>query len=197
MELERDSSIILPSEYGNMIFEYFTFGSERMLVVKSEKKQKSDKALVRIHSGCIFSEVFKTYDCDCSLQLELALSLIQQNKNAYIFYLFQEGRGKGIQFKMRAIEKQQKENLDTYSAYCSLGSKPDVRDYNIVVAFLKQEKIKKVELITNNPERLSVIRNEGIEVYRSKHIVTPNNNNSEYLREKARVFNHIVNLNNS
>lgn len=194
MKLEKHSGIVLPTMKGNLTFEYYTYGKEQMLVVYPHKQEKEtdETPLIRIHSGCIFSEVFGTVDCDCAQQLKLAIDLLMNGKYGYIFYMFQEGRGKGIQFKMNAIQKEQQEGLNTYDAYCNLGSKPDDRQYNIVLEFLKDNKINKIEMISNNPSKIEFLKNQGIDVVRSSNYIKPNEYTENYLKSKKQLFNHII-----
>lgn len=194
MKLEKYSSIVLPILKGKLKFEYYTYGDERMLALYpiGQENNTNEIPLIRIHSGCIFSEVFGTIDCDCVDQLNLAIDVMIKGKFGYIFYMFQEGRGKGIQFKMNAIQMEQQAGLNTYDAYCNLGSKPDNREYNIVAAFLKEKRIGKIELITNNPSKIDFLRKEEIEVIRSLIYVKPNIHTASYLESKKQLFNHII-----
>jgi 3,4-dihydroxy 2-butanone 4-phosphate synthase/GTP cyclohydrolase II len=194
MKLQKDSCIVLPTLKGKLKFEYYTYGDEQMLVVypNGQDNNINEIPLIRIHSGCIFSEVFGTVDCDCAQQLNLSIDLLMNGRYGYVFYMFQEGRGKGLEFKMRAIQKEQQEGLNTCEAYIDLGSNPDNREYNIVVAFLNERNIFNVELLTNNPTKIEFLEKSGIYVIHSLNYVKPNEYTTTYLESKKQLFNHII-----
>src|ERR1700741_1117235 len=53
--------------------------------------------LIRIHSGCITSEVLGMDNCDCKWQLDYALDMIGKSNCGIVVYLpGQEGKGNGL-----------------------------------------------------------------------------------------------------
>jgi len=57
-----------------------------------------DGALVRIHSRCMYSEVFASRECDCGWQLRESRKLLTL-QGGVLIHLDQEGRGAGLQAK--------------------------------------------------------------------------------------------------
>ena len=51
-----------------------------------------DGCLVRIHSRCMYSEVFASRECDCGWQLKRSRELLTL-RGGVLIYLDQEGRG--------------------------------------------------------------------------------------------------------
>ncbi len=74
-----------------------------------------------------------------------------------VIYLRQEGRGIGLFNKVNAYALQDK-GFDTIKANHQLGFKADERTYEIVEFILKHYEISKVNLLTNNPEKLDSIK---------------------------------------
>ena len=146
---------------------------------------------VRIHSECITGDVFGSKRCDCGPQLDHSMAIIGKEKGI-LMYLRQEGRGIGLTNKLKAYNLQDT-GVDTFDANTHLGFEPDNRDYSICVDVLNSLGVKKIFLITNNPEKISVFDNSGIEVVdRIPIIIPPNSNNVEYIETKRTRMGHLL-----
>lgn len=114
------------------------------------------RPLIRLHSSCLFSEVFGATDCDCASQLRAAQDKIISYGCGAILYLDQEGRGHGLAEKTRIVRQMQASGLDTYQACSALGLDDDVRNYANVKKFLLDMGIQKFRLLTNNPAKMAI-----------------------------------------
>ena len=123
----------------------------------------SKPPIVRIHSQCTTGDVFHSLRCDCHDQLHLALETIAANGSGVVVYEHQEGRGIGLIEKLRAYELQD-QGLDTIEANLQLGHEIDLRDYALSVEVLRALRIKSVQLLTNNPEKIAAVLAAGIEI---------------------------------
>jgi 3,4-dihydroxy 2-butanone 4-phosphate synthase/GTP cyclohydrolase II len=113
-------------------------------------------------------------------------------KKGLLIYLRQEGRGIGIINKIKAY-KHQENGLDTIEANEALGLKSDYRNYTEAVEILKQMEIKKILLITNNPDKIAELEEGGIEVIdRIPVIIAPNQQNLNYLKTKRKSMGHLL-----
>src|SRR3990167_4700464 len=65
-----------------------------------------EPVLIRVHSECLTGDVFHSCRCDCGAQRDLALRLISEAGRGALLYIRQEGRGIGLQQKLRAYEIQ-------------------------------------------------------------------------------------------
>lgn len=119
--------------------------------------------IVRIHSQCTTGDVFHSLRCDCHDQLHLALELIAASGSGVVVYEHQEGRGIGLIEKLRAYELQD-QGLDTVEANLQLGHPVDLRDYALSVGVLRALRLKSIQLLTNNPEKIAAVRAAGIEI---------------------------------
>ncbi|MGB1779666.1 MAG: GTP cyclohydrolase, partial [Longimicrobiales bacterium] len=70
-----------------------------------------------------------------------------------LLYLAQEGRGIGLRNKFRAYTLQEG-GLDTIDADSTLGFGPDERRYDVAARILQVLGLERIELLTNNPEKL-------------------------------------------
>ena len=123
--------------------------------------------------------------CDCGLQLRGAITEIAKQGSGVLLYLAQEGRGIGLVNKLRAYELQD-DGFGTIDANEQLGFDADERIYAPAATMLARMGIKRVRLMTNNPEKISQLERYGIEVAeRVAHSFPANGHNENYLRTKA------------
>ena len=150
----------------------------------------SEPPLVRIHSQCLTGDVFGSLRCDCRAQLEMALEQISELGRGILIYEEQEGRGIGLMAKLQAYALQDN-GLDTVQANEKLGFKPDCREYNLPVAILKSLGLKKVRLMSNNPEKVTAVERAGIKVERVSAEVAFQPQAARYLRTKREKMGHL------
>ena len=114
-----------------------------------------------------------------------------ENKEGILIYLPQEGRDIGLTNKIRAY-KLQENGLDTVDANLTLGFRDDERSYDVAVAILKKLNVKEINLITNNPNKVKKLNDEGLKVMKLiKLKIEPNEINKMYLNTKKNKSSHI------
>jgi len=146
--------------------------------------------LVRVHSRCVYGEVFGSLDCDCAAQLKEALGLLESAPGGVLVYLDQEGRGCGLAAKAKAYELWERERVDTVDAYERLGLPRDARLYDGAAAILKALGLMRIRLLTNNPAKVEALEREGIAVERVPLRTKPTPENIDYLRVKQKKLGH-------
>ncbi|MBK2001122.1 GTP cyclohydrolase II [Campylobacter sp. LH-2024] len=176
----------LPSKWGNFKIQSFKENDkEHLCIFKDEPK---DILNLRIHSECLTGDALGSLKCDCGEQLEFSLKYIEQN-GGMIIYLRQEGRGIGLFNKVNAYALQDK-GLNTIEANHELGFKADERTYEIVNFILKHYKISKINLLTNNPEKLESLKDKIL--IRVPVLINPNRFNKNYLDIKQSQMGHLL-----
>lgn len=185
------ASANLPTEYGHfkiLVYQSKRNGREHTVLLK--QKNKKNKFLVRIHSQCLTGDTFSSLKCDCRDQLVMSLKKIGKAQNGALIYLNQEGRGIGLTNKIKAYALQDR-GFDTIQANKKLGLKTDLRDYEVAARILKDLKINKIILLTNNPDKINQLNKHGIKVLRSESIEAPPNKiNKSYLKIKKDQLGH-------
>jgi GTP cyclohydrolase II len=155
--------------------------------------RRSAVPLVRVHSECLTGDVFGSQRCDCGPQLREAVERISE-VGGYLLYLRQEGRGIGLYNKLDAYALQDA-GLDTYEANVALGFAGDERDYTVAAQMLRALGVDRIELLTNNPDKLAQLEDAGITVDRrvptARHLSPVN---GRYLAAKEQREDELLGL---
>jgi 3,4-dihydroxy 2-butanone 4-phosphate synthase/GTP cyclohydrolase II len=147
---------------------------------------------VRVHSQCLTGDVLGSTRCDCGDQLDLALQRTAAAGRGVIIYMHQEGRGIGLANKIRAYALQDC-GRDTVEANLELGFREDLRDYAITAQIIRDLGIRRVRLLTNNPQKIEGLERYGVEVVARDSIeAEPRADNIHYLRTKRRKLGHLL-----
>lgn len=153
----------------------------------------SEPTLVRVHSECLTGDSLGSLLCDCGPQLDTALRAIAREGQGVLLYMRQEGRGIGLENKLRAYHLQQTQGLDTVQANQALGFPPDIRDYGIGAQILRDLGVRRLRLLTNNPRKYHGLKGYGLSIdSRVPIVVEPNPKNANYLKTKAQKLGHAL-----
>ena len=129
----------------------------------SPRASRADEPpLVRLHSECLTGDVFGSQRCDCGPQLRESVERISE-AGGYLLYLRQEGRGIGLYRKLDAYLLQD-DGLDTYEANLALGYGEDERDYTVAAQMLTALGERRVDLLSNNPDKAEQLAGLGVTV---------------------------------
>ncbi|WP_083928545.1 GTP cyclohydrolase II RibA [Marinobacterium rhizophilum] len=152
----------------------------------------AEAPLVRIHSECVFAEAFDSALCDCADQMHMALSEICKEGCGILFYLRIDGRGAGLSAKVKATALEV-EGMDTHDSRISIGVSPDNRSFQKVAEYLVRNSVRKVRLLTNNPDKANGLKEFGIEVETaSLRVPNPSDEVASLYRTKAEKFGHLI-----
>lgn len=179
MDIKISNLANLPTKFGEFKVQTFKENEKEHLVIL--KEPLNEIVNVRIHSECLTGDALGSLKCDCGEQLQKSLEYISKN-GGMVIYLRQEGRNIGLFNKINAYALQDK-GLDTVEANHQLGFKADERTYEIVDFILKYYKIDKINMLTNNPDKLKGLHFIKVEK-RIPLIVKPNSYNEGYLKVK-------------
>ena len=176
----------LPTKFGNFKIKAYKENDKEHLAIFSSNL--SDPLNLRIHSECLTGDALGSRKCDCGEQLEAALKYIADN-DGMVIYLRQEGRNIGLLNKVNAYNLQDL-GLDTIEANHQLGFRADERTYEMVDFILDDFGIKSVNLLTNNPLKLSSIKAKIVS--RIPIQIEANKYNKDYLHIKKEQMGHML-----
>ncbi|HVB35042.1 MAG TPA: GTP cyclohydrolase II [Patescibacteria group bacterium] len=184
----------LPTRYGRFtVLGVEDAGTgENALVLQRGPVGDGHVPLVRIHSQCLTGDVLASQRCDCRAQLELALEQIGKSRHGLLLYLPQEGRGIGLMNKLRAYQLQDR-GFDTVEANQKLGFAADSRDYRFSAAVLRKLGVRRIRLLSNNPDKVAQLEQAGVRVVERMPCQPPLSRHSRhYLRTKRDKLGHIL-----
>lgn len=184
----------VPTEFGE--FKMMAFSENEKdwmphMALMAKNTDISNPVNVRIHSECITGEVFHSQKCECGQQLNSAMKYMQEN-GGIIIYLRQEGRNIGIINKLKAYALQEK-GFDTVQANLELGLPADDRDFGIAIEILENIGVRSLNLMTNNPAKIQIIKNSSINFNsRIPLQIKSNESSASYLKTKKDFFGHLL-----
>ncbi|RFU13061.1 GTP cyclohydrolase II [Rhodobacteraceae bacterium W635] len=167
-------------------------GGTEHYAIEIGRPDRAAPVLARLHSACFTGDVLGSLKCDCGPQLRTALARMGEDGAGVLLYLNQEGRGIGLANKMRAYSLQD-QGFDTVEANHRLGFEDDERDFRLGADILRRMGFSAVRLMTNNPRKVTMMKEEGITVTDRVPLVTPaNRHNAHYLDVKAKKSGHLL-----
>ena len=111
-----------------------------------------------------------------------------------LLYLRQEGRGIGLLNKIRAYSLQDM-GLDTVEANLALGFRDEERDFAVAAHMIHSLEIKSIQLMTNNPFKLTELEKHGVIISRRlQHELPHNPHNQAYLATKVARMGHYLRM---
>lgn len=163
---------------------------EHVAILVGNQAEWPDPVPVRLHSACLTGDLFGSLRCDCGEQLRGSMRVFAASGGGVLLYLAQEGRGIGLRNKFRAYTLQEG-GLDTIDADNALGFGSDERRYDVAVQILQMIGVQRIELLTNNPDKVLAMKEAGITVVRRRPLHgTLNRHNLPYVRAKVQRAGH-------
>jgi GTP cyclohydrolase II len=190
--VQHTASCRLPTLWGTFQLHVFADGAtakEHLALALGDLGTEAP-TLLRIHSECLTGDALFSLRCDCGVQLREALQRIAGEGRGLLLYLRQEGRGIGLDNKIRAYALQDT-GLDTVAANQALGFAADERNYAMCRPMLSSLGVSNVRLMTNNPWKIAALRDFGFTVTRVPIASVRTSHNAKYLDAKRTKLGHL------
>jgi len=200
--IERAVTVKMPTHYGEFDLHVYKSKVDEHLHLalckgiphrSGSQPRLKEPVLVRVHSECLTGDILGSKLCDCGTQLDHAIKMIVDKGQGVLLYMRQEGRGIGLENKLKAYHLQQTQGMDTVDANLALGFPTDVRDYGIGAQILADLGVRQMELMTNNPKKYHALKGYGLEIVKRVSLeISPTKENFRYLLCKKERMGHLL-----
>lgn len=181
----------LPTEYGDFkvtVYEDDLDHNTHIALVKGDIKNQ-ERVLVRVHSGCITGDIFRSKRCDCGEQLHQAIKMIEKEGAGVLLYINQDVR-EALISKIRSYRLQEK---GEQTEHVIDRGKPVLREYGVGAQILVDLGVRHIRLMTNNPRKIVGLEGYGLDVVERIPIEAhPHADNIDYLKAKKRKLGHLL-----
>lgn len=191
--VQRVADAALPTRYGDFrVTAYRDLRTGAEHVALTPAWQGAPGTLVRVHSECLTGDALGSLRCDCGPQLAASLAAVAAEGGAVVYLRGHEGRGIGLAAKIQAYALQD-DGRDTVQANVDLGLPVDAREYGAASAILADLGLEGVTLLTNNPAKVSGLREAGTDVVGQRGLTVGHGaHNHRYLETKRLVLGHRI-----
>ncbi|MCP2265426.1 3,4-dihydroxy-2-butanone-4-phosphate synthase [Promicromonospora thailandica] len=195
--VRRVAEASLPIRHGEfrvVAYRDLRTGAEHLALTPAGGPRAGDGRLVRVHSECLTGDALGSLRCDCGPQLDASLAAVAAEGGAVVYLRGHEGRGIGLAAKIAAYALQDG-GRDTVEANVDLGLPVDAREYGAASAILADLGLDGVTLLTNNPAKVTGLRESGTDVVGRRGLVVGRGvHNHRYLETKRVVLGHRIDL---
>lgn len=160
--IERETGIDLPTEYGDFhlqAYKQINTGEVHLAVVKGAW-QEDEPVLVRVHSSSTLGDIFG-FKFDAGNPIKYAMRMIEQEGKGVVLYMNQSARGQRLLHEMKTLKT---EGLSDKPLHRKFGVKIDEKDYGVGAQILRDLGVKKLRLISNNPQKRIGLTGYGLEI---------------------------------
>lgn len=151
----------LETRFGTFTQILYYDGQKEIIALVMGEVANRENVLCRVHSQCISGHVFNSIECDCREQMEMSQRLIQDAGQGVIIWLDQQGKNNG-HLALLLSRKLKDAGISQSEAYVKLGYSADARSYIRAAEILRELQVQSITLLTNNPEKVSQLREDGL-----------------------------------
>lgn len=163
------------------------------------KLNDEKEIIVHIDSGCLTGTVFNDRTCDCHEQLLISIDYAIKNRVGFIIHIpSQDGRGMGIDFKLKTLDEQYYNNLNTVESAKTVSHLDNIdrRTYHGAVGCLKFLGVKnymKLNIATNNPEKIEAFKSAGFTNLNTSRVLATHISEEvkKHLSAKQQLLGHL------
>jgi 3,4-dihydroxy 2-butanone 4-phosphate synthase / GTP cyclohydrolase II len=121
-----------------------------------------ENVLVRVHSHCVYGDVFHSLDCDCHQLVQSALKEIAQAPAGVFVYLHQSGPG--LQTTMREGQREILTHGRHPSEFVPTDRQPLQHTMGVGAQILSDLGLSTIHLLTNHPRKVVGLEGFGIQI---------------------------------
>jgi 3,4-dihydroxy 2-butanone 4-phosphate synthase/GTP cyclohydrolase II len=123
-----------------------------------------ERVLVRMHSRCMFGDVFHSSTCGCGRLIHDSLRAIAGEGAGVLVYLHETGPGFGIERGPRGEPRIASHGRDSSAYSGEAGQRRMQHEHGIGAQILSDLGLHTVRLLTNHPRKIVALEGFGIEI---------------------------------
>jgi 3,4-dihydroxy 2-butanone 4-phosphate synthase / GTP cyclohydrolase II len=156
----------IETEFGS--FQTVAYSSDinpeyHMALIRGDVANK-EGVLVRMHSHCLYGDVFGSVHCDCQKLVRGALRRIADEELGVLVYLHQTGPGFRVQKDASGVERMVSHGRDFMHYANADGQRQLQHESGIGAQILSDLGLHTIRLLTNHPRKIVALEGFGIEI---------------------------------
>ena len=164
--IRRVAEGCIQTEFGE--FRSIAYASDlnpeyHLALVRGEVAGK-EGVLVRMHSRCLFGDVFASTSCDCSKLVRSALQRIAEEGAGVLVYLHETGPGFRIEREGYGEPRMVSHGRDFMHYKGEAGQRQLQHEHGIGAQILSDLGLHTIRLLTNHPRKIVALEGFGIEI---------------------------------
>ncbi|HWB85740.1 MAG TPA: 3,4-dihydroxy-2-butanone-4-phosphate synthase [Bryobacteraceae bacterium] len=164
--VRRVAAGCLTTEFGE--FRTIAYASDlnpeyHMALVYGEVAGRED-VLVRMHSRCVFGDVFGSTSCDCGHLVRNSLRMIAEEGLGVLVYLHETGPGFRMQREADGEDRMASHGREPMQFAGDTGQHHLQHEHGIGAQILSDLGLHTIRLLTNHPRKIVALEGFGIEV---------------------------------
>ena len=164
--IRRVAEGAIETEFGE--FRAIAYASDfdpeyHVAVVRGEVRGK-ERVLVRMHSRCVYGDVFGSTSCDCGRLVRHSLRAIAEDGLGVLVYLHETGPGFRIEQSAHGEPRMASHGRDFMHYQGEAGQRQLQHEHGIGAQILSDLGLHTIRLLTNHPRKIVALEGFGIEV---------------------------------
>ena len=164
--IHRVAEGVIETEFGE--FRAIAYASDfdpeyHVAVVRGEVRGQ-ERVLVRMHSRCVYGEVFGSTSCDCARLVRDSLRAIAREGLGVLVYLHETGPGFRIERTAHGEARMASHSRDFMHYQGEAGQRLLQHEHGIGAQILSDLGLHTIRLLTNHPRKVVALEGFGIEV---------------------------------
>ncbi len=143
-----------------------------MALIRGEVTGK-ERVLVRMHSHCVYGDVFGSTHCDCQKLVRCSLQRIAEEGQGVLVYLHQTGPGFRIQKNAAGVDRMVSHGRDFMHYAGAAGQMQLQHESGIGAQILSDLGLHTIRLLTNHPRKIVALEGFGIEIVEQVPVTAP------------------------
>ena len=123
-----------------------------------------ERVLVRMHSRCMYGDVFGSTECDCHRLVHASLGRIAEEGAGVLVYLHETGPGFRIERDARGDPRMVSHGRDFMHYAGEAGQRQLQHEHGIGAQILSDLGLHTIRLLTNHPRKIVALEGFGIEI---------------------------------